>query len=151
MAASAAAAQALGKPGGVNNTAYLFFVLALAFIVYITVKGDLPKWLGLFGLGQSAAPASPSTTAAGTPAVAGGLPGLPAIPQIGSQSGAGSGSSLPNTNVPIYDPYGNQTGYGNPNYAPFLGQNVDTSNFGGQGVLVDNYTGPTFIDTTSGF
>ena len=152
MAASAAAAQALGKPGGVNNTAYLFFVLALAFIVYITVKGDLPKWLGLFGLASSATPQGAATgSAAGTPAVASGLPGLPAIPSIGSQPGAGSSGSLPNTNVPIYDPYGNQTGFGNPNYALSLGQDVDTSTFGGGGALVDSYAGPTFIDSTSSF
>ena len=148
MSTAAASAQAIGKPGGVNNTAYLFFVLAMAFIVYITTKGDLPKWLGLFGLGQSnTAPGGSPTTATGTPSVGGGLPGLPSLPSIGS----GSGSSLPNTNVPIYDLYGNQTGYGNPNYAPFLGQEVDTSTFSGQGVMVDNYTGPTYIDSTSTF
>ena len=151
MTATATAARSLGNPsGGINNTAYLFFVLALAFIVYITTKGDLPKWLGLFGLGGSpagATAASPAST--GTPAAASGLPGLPGLPTIG-QTGSQTGL-LPNTNVPIYDPYGNQTGYGNPNYAPFLGQNVDTSNFSGQGVLVSNYAGPTYTDTASGF
>jgi hypothetical protein len=149
----AAAAQAIGKPGGVNNTAYLFFVLAMAFIVYITTKGDLPKWLGLLGLAsQGATPQGEATGGTtGTPAVASGLPGLPAIPSIGSQTTGASSGSLPNTNVPIYDPYGNQTGYGNPNYAPFLGQDVDTSTFGGGGVLVDSYAGPTYIDNTSTF
>ena len=153
MAVAATAARSLGNPsGGINNTAYLFFVLVLAFIFYVTIKGDLPKWLGLFGLGGTPAGTTASSqTSTGTPSVGGGLPGLPSIPSIGSQTTGVNSGSLPNTNVPIYDPYGNQTGYGNPNYAPFLGQEVDTSNFGGQGVLVDNYTGPTYIDSTSGF
>ena len=88
MAAANVAARALNAPGGINNTAYLFFVLALAFIFFVTIKGDLPKWLGLFGLGQSSA--SPAgTSAPGTTGV-GGLPGLPALPTLGS-----GGLSLP--------------------------------------------------------
>jgi hypothetical protein len=107
VAASAAAAQALGKPGGVNNTAYLFFVLALAFIIFITVKGDLPKWLGLFGLAsQGATPVGTAAgSAPGTASVASGLPGLPSLPSIGQASASsplntstfGGTGSEPNT------------------------------------------------------
>lgn len=126
--------------GGINNTAYLFFVLVLAFLFYVTLRGDLGKWLGLLGLSRTAAPAPQG--AAGTPSLGGGLPGLPAI--------GSTVSPLPNTNATIYDPFGNPTGYGNPNYAGALDQNVDTSNFSGQGALYSNYAGPTFIDVTSG-
>ena len=119
MAAGAATAQAAGKPGGVNNTAYLFFVLALAFLFFVTIKGDLPKWLGLLGLGGSpagAAATSPAST--GAPAT-GNLPGLPGIPTLGQTSAAN----------------------------PLL----NTSTFGGTGTEANTYTGPTYIDTTSGF
>jgi hypothetical protein len=98
VAAAGAAASALGKPGGINNTAYLFFVLALAFLFYITVKGDLPKWLGLLGLGGSAAKSAPAPAVSGTAAAAPGLPALPGTPGfsvnnqllLGGLIGAGS-------------------------------------------------------------
>lgn len=93
------AARATGNPG-INNTAWLFFILALAFLFYVTVKGDLPKWLGLLGLASGATPASAtSPTAAGTASAAGGLPGLPAIPSIG-QTSSGVGN-LPSTSNPF--------------------------------------------------
>ena len=85
--AAAAAARATGNPG-VNNTAWLFFILAAAFLFYVTIKGDLPKWLGLFGLAPStgaAAPSASSTGAAGggLPNVLGGAaPHLPGLPNI---------------------------------------------------------------------
>ena len=103
MSAGSVAAQATGTPG-VNNTAWLFFVLVLAFLFFVTVRGDLPKWLGLLGLGGS-----PKTGAAPTPAPAGdanflggalpdvlsgqhaGLPPLPAIPGGGTYSASGGG------------------------------------------------------------
>ena len=88
-----AAAQAFGRPGGVNNTAYLFFVLSLAFIFYVTVKGDLPKWLGLFGLGAASSATSPAS--GGTAPAANGLPGLPAIPAIGANQIGTSPLSAP--------------------------------------------------------
>jgi hypothetical protein len=91
---TAVAARAAGNPG-INNTAYLFFVIALAFIVYITVKGDLPKWLGLLGLGGTPAGSTAASAATtGTPAVAGGLPGLPGLPTLGQ-------SVSPEASVPL--------------------------------------------------
>lgn len=129
MSATGAAAQSLGRPGGVNNTAYLFFVLALAFIIFITVKGDLPKWLGLFGLGgtptgatTAAAASSPASSAIpnvlGGPGLSGGAPSYPALPALG------------------------QTSASSP---------LNTSTFGGTGSEPNTYTGPTYIDSTSGF
>jgi len=83
--------MALRLPGnpGIDNTAFLFFVLAAAFAFFITVRGDLPKWLGLFGLAGSA-PGKPVTgagTSGGTtgpsPApLVSNLPALPAIPNF---------------------------------------------------------------------
>lgn len=89
------AATVAAPTGGVNNTAYLFFVLALAFLFYITVRGDLGKWLGLIGLAGSAPPAAQNATAqqatsnsnflgAALPDVlSGSAPSLPALPFLG--------------------------------------------------------------------
>lgn len=58
----------------------MFGALAFAFLFYITVKGDLAKWLGLLGLGGT-----PTTTA---------TPGT-------TTSGAGTpGTATPTTSVP---------------------------------------------------
>jgi hypothetical protein len=88
--AAAAAARVTGNPG-INNTAWLFFILAAAFLFYVTTRGDLPKWLGLFGLGKSAAPAAPSPGATGTPSAARGLPSLPGLPPLAGGQGGMSG------------------------------------------------------------
>lgn len=99
--AAAAAARATGNPG-INNTAWLFFILAAAFLFYVTIKGDLPKWLGLFGLapGKAAPAAGSSSTAgpaAGFPNMLGGRiggnlqpPALPALPNITGAIDSGS-------------------------------------------------------------
>lgn len=73
-----------GNPG-IDNTAFLFFVLAAAFAFFITVRGDLPKWLGLFGLAGSSPTAGSPRTLPFAPASTGpdGLPALPMIPKIG--------------------------------------------------------------------
>jgi len=147
MAVASTTAGALGRPGGINNTAYLFFVLALAFLFYITVKGDLAKWLGLLGLGGSARPAAAPSQSVGTPAAAPGLPALPATtasPQAGqplnpfAYGAAYLGAAL------------NSPAGQNPLAAP-QGGTYDTGTFSGGGTAVSNYTGPTYIDTASGF
>ena len=56
----------------VNQTSFLFGAVVFAFLFFITVRGDLAKWLGLLGL------AGGSAAASGTPA----LPALPAIPGL---------------------------------------------------------------------
>ena len=105
LGATAVAARAAGNPG-INNTAWLFFILAAAFVFFVTVRGDLPKWLGLFGLGGSPAQSKTSATTptqpspgflggavpdvlAGQPA---NLPPLPAIPGGGSYGSPGGGA-----------------------------------------------------------
>ena len=70
-----------------NQTAFMFATVAFAFLFYVTVKGDLPKWLGLFGLAGggstpgSTVPAS-SSPASGTQA-AGGLQALQPLAPLG--------------------------------------------------------------------
>ena len=54
----AVAASPAGQAIGFNQTAFIFGVVAVAFLIYVTIKGDLPKWLGLLGL----APSSPSSS-----------------------------------------------------------------------------------------
>jgi hypothetical protein len=71
-----------GNPG-IDNTSFVFFVLTAAFVFFVTVRGDLPKWLGLFGLANSGTTtAQPSAASSGVPAI-GGLPALPALSPIG--------------------------------------------------------------------
>ncbi len=71
-----------GNPG-IDNTSFLFFVLAAAFAFFVTVRGDLPKWLGLFGLASSQTlTPNPAATSNGTPSISG-LPALPALSPIG--------------------------------------------------------------------
>lgn len=86
-------AQGAAPSVTINNTAYLFFVLFGAFIVFITIRGDLPKWLGLLGLGGS--PKAATSTQGGTAGATGGaLPSLPSIPSIGATTnGAANGAN----------------------------------------------------------
>lgn len=86
MSAAAAAARATGNPG-INNTAWLFFILGAAFLFYVTVRGDLPKWLGLFGLAPGSAAGRPAAAPAGSfqtlPNVLGGAsPAMPSLPNL---------------------------------------------------------------------
>lgn len=79
-----------GNPG-INNTAYLFFALVAAFLFFVTLRGDLGKWLGLLGLagGTTASTAAP----AATPNAAGAAPSAPALPSIPSVLGGAPISS----------------------------------------------------------
>lgn len=80
-----------GKPAGINNTAFLFGTVAFAFVLWVTARGDLPKWLGLLGIGSaSAAPTSGGTVAnPGAPS----LPTLPTLPSFGAFGAATSDSA----------------------------------------------------------
>lgn len=51
----------------INPTSAMFAAVVFAFLFYITVRGDLAKWLGLLGL-------APNKTAAGMPAPLAGSP-----------------------------------------------------------------------------
>lgn len=81
-------------PGaGINQTSFMFGAIMFAYLFFITVRGDLAKWLGLLGLaGSSSAGSAAGTSLAGLPAAQSplaGAPALPAIPGIGTGSGAG--------------------------------------------------------------
>jgi hypothetical protein len=77
-----------GQPSGINNTAFIFGTVALAFVLWITAKGDLPKWLGMLGLGSGAGATGSSASAASKSGndAALSLPSLPTLPALGSGS-----------------------------------------------------------------
>jgi hypothetical protein len=100
----------------INNTAYLFFVLFGAFIVFITIRGDLPKWLGLLGLAGS--PSGGTTTANTTSA--NGPPTPPSTPNL--LGNASSDASSANT-------YGGVISTATPNNS--LGVDAGTWDTGG--------------------
>ena len=56
-----------GNAFGINQTSFLFGALVLAFLFFITVKGDLPAWLGLLGLGGGVTPANASASQSSVP------------------------------------------------------------------------------------
>lgn len=58
------AAPSLASQGfNVNPTSVTFGALLFAFLFYATVKGDLAKWFGIFGLASSPAGSSLSASA----------------------------------------------------------------------------------------
>jgi hypothetical protein len=78
---------------GVNQTSFMFGAVVFAYLFFITVRGDLAKWLGLLGLaggGVSGGGVSGGGVSGGgvnAPAVSGapagvGLPALPSIPNL---------------------------------------------------------------------
>ena len=82
-------------PGsGINQTSFLFGAILFAFLFFITVRGDLAKWLGLLGLANTSGSAAsvgntvtPSLSA--TPSLNAQLPNIGAIGLPGLGSGAG--------------------------------------------------------------
>jgi hypothetical protein len=78
----------------VNQTSFLFGALFFAFLFFVTVRGDLGKWLGLLGLAGSTGQAggaslTAQTQAAATANVTSGSAGIPALPNL-PQLSAGS-------------------------------------------------------------
>jgi hypothetical protein len=113
--------SAPGAPGvSINNTGFLFFVLVAAFIVFITVRGDLPKWLGLLGLAGSPS-GSAANTGTNPTAPSNGLPGLPGLPQPGASGSLIASPSSPSLLSDNLTPV--NTGYTGPLYED------DTSTF----------------------
>jgi hypothetical protein len=106
MSTAGVAGRALGNPG-INNTAFLFFALTAAFIFWVTVRGDLPAWLGLFGLAGApksggASPATGSSAGASTSSPLSGYQGGATTPSIPNPSALGtSGGGL--TTSPLTD------------------------------------------------
>lgn len=108
-----------GQPTGVSQTSFIFAIVFVAYLIFITLRGDLAKWLGVFGFGTYTAPASTTATT--------GVPG-----NITSQTGSATGT--------------NMFGGGNANIT-----SQTNPNFGSLNPVNTGYTGPTYIDTTSGF
>jgi hypothetical protein len=40
------------QPSGMSQTSFVFGVVFVAFLIFITLRGDLAKWLGVFGLAK---------------------------------------------------------------------------------------------------
>jgi hypothetical protein len=59
----------------VPQTSVIFFALLVGFVVFITLRGELPAYLYVIGLGGGGLPAAPVVTGGGTPTT-GNVPGL---------------------------------------------------------------------------
>ena len=107
-------------------------MLALAFLFYITARGDLGKWFGLLGLSQSnTVPGTGSSaTANGTPSVGGGLPGLPSIGPMLQTGASQSVGTLPSTS----DPFGSVSSDAS-NIATYGSGDLAPGNIGGSQII----------------
>jgi hypothetical protein len=83
-----------------DQTAFTFGALLFAWLLFITMRGDLARWLGVFGLAGSsggspsgALPVTPATQLA-TPGSGLTIPGIPDLPALPTLGGSGAGSSL---------------------------------------------------------
>jgi len=95
MAANAGEAIRSTAPigSGISQTAFVFAVLATAFLIFVTLRGDLPKWLGLFGIGKP-------VTAPAAPGSMGSLPDLNSPAPNSAPGNAPPGSYGPNV-IPL--------------------------------------------------
>lgn len=118
--------QLPGQPSGVSQTSFIFASVFVAYLVYITLRGDLGKWLGVFGFGAGGG--APS----GTSGVTGSGTGTNTAPAVGSPSTSTFGDWLHSMG------FGNVQSSTNPSFDSL--QAIDTG-----------YTGPTYIDTISTF
>lgn len=94
MPGAAIRAAASSAAPNISQTAFIFAAVGFAFLFFVTIRGDLPKWLGLLGLAGTTAPApiaSPGASGSGSAAwlgqalpdvLAGQQPALPTIPAI---------------------------------------------------------------------
>lgn len=64
-----------------SQTAFIFGVVGFAFILFVTLRGDLPKWIGLLTFGaKSATPTQPGAV----PPVTSNVVKFPTLPQLGT-------------------------------------------------------------------
>lgn len=63
----------------VNQTTVVFATLGLAYVFFVTVRGDLGKWLGLVGLAGWGNKAGSTASTGKTGSTALTLPALPAL------------------------------------------------------------------------
>lgn len=85
-----------GQPTGISQTSFIFAAVFVAYLVFITLRGDLAKWLGVFGFGTYTAPSATTGTGAGSSsATATSMLGGAGTGATGGASGVGSfGQSL---------------------------------------------------------
>lgn len=112
--------NASGAGFNVNPTSITFGALLFAFIFYATVKGDLGKWFGIFGLAQQPASGAGS-----------------ALFGAGSGFGSGAGSDAGSGSVPAIGGFGggtlgNITG-GTGSFSQLSGGDTGWMNTTGQG------------------
>lgn len=121
-----------------SQTAFVFGTIAFMFLLYVTIKGDLPKWLGLIFRSPT------QTGAGGLP----GLTGLTGLTQPGTNGGTASqafatpgtnsaGSAVPDILSGNHDVSG--TAGGSP--LPSLGSDALIPNYDGNGQWI-GYTRP---------
>ncbi len=83
MASAGDVVRSAVPSSGINQTSFLFASLGLAWLFFITVRGDLPRWLGLLGLAGSSSSAAPAASSTSQEPF---IPGLPALPGTGGSS-----------------------------------------------------------------
>lgn len=76
-----------GKPSGISQTSFIFASVFIAYLVFITLKGDLGRWLGVFGFGAAASAAPAGNVAVGLPQI------TPLTPLAGMGSASGGATS----------------------------------------------------------
>ena len=100
----------VGEGFGINQTSFMFGALVVSFIFYVTIKGDLPQWLGLLGLGGFAT-ASTTTNATGPAAGTSLTSGSLTAPGSFASGGNGSLSQGASPSNDLYTPASGQSGY----------------------------------------
>lgn len=76
--------------GGINQTSFAFGAIMFAYLFFVTVRGDLGKWLGVLGLAGTTGKAASNTPAGTTPAS---TPATAANNDAGNSLPAGSGNA----------------------------------------------------------
>lgn len=90
--------RAAAPSPGINQTSFMFGAVLFAFLFFITVRGDLAKWLGLLGLaGSGAGSVASGSLSTVAPSAAPGSNGLPGIPTTGAKG--------VQTDVPLANPW----------------------------------------------
>jgi hypothetical protein len=120
-----------------SQTAFVFGVLAFMFLLFVTIKGDLPKWIGLLLRSGTASPSTGQTastgfSAPGTNSAGSAVPDIlsgnhdDALPQLGNFAGGAVPDSIsgnhgdtatgtgPAPLIPNYDSSGQWIGYTRP-------------------------------------
>lgn len=74
---------------GISQTNYLFFMVFVLYLIFITLNGDLAKWLGVFGVGSAGAGATATSGGATVGGAGATASGGAAISDIGDPASSG--------------------------------------------------------------